>query len=64
VSVLIYLVAPLVLAVLIIAVRSYRRRRPTSIEANLREFRRGLDALDPANDPLRRTPDRKDRRDG
>ena len=63
-SVLIYLVAPLVLAVLVIGGRAYRRRRPSSIEANLRQFRRGLDALDPANDPLRRQADRRDRRDG
>ncbi len=30
-----------------------RGRRPDSIEDNLRNFQRGLDALDPANDPLR-----------
>ena len=30
-----------------------RRRRPASLEDNLRNFRRGLDALDPSRDPLR-----------
>jgi HAMP domain-containing protein len=37
----------------IIAYAMLRRRRPQSIEDNLRNFRRGLDALDPAKDPLR-----------
>lgn len=37
----------------VIAYAMLRRRRPHSIEDNLRNFRRGLDALDPAKDPLR-----------
>ena len=36
-----------------IAYAVLRGRRPDSIEDNLRNFQRGLDALDPANDPLR-----------
>jgi hypothetical protein len=34
----------------------FRRRKPTSLEDGLSNFRRGLDALDPANDPLKRNP--------
>lgn len=29
-------------------------RQSTSIEASMRQFKRGLDALDPSNDPLAR----------
>jgi hypothetical protein len=34
----------------------FRRRKPASLEDGLSNFRRGLDALDPANDPLKRNP--------
>jgi hypothetical protein len=34
----------------------FRRRRPASLEEGLSNFRKGLDALDPANDPLKRNP--------
>lgn len=37
----------------------YRRRKPTSLEKGLTNFRRGLDALDPANDPLKRNGSKK-----
>jgi hypothetical protein len=49
-----------------IFVKLARDRRSTSIEASMREFRRGLDALDPANDPLQRARDggRTGRRNG
>ncbi len=32
----------------------FRRRKPASLEEGLSNFRKGLDALDPANDPLKR----------
>lgn len=41
-------------AIAAVSVLVYRNRKPNSLEAGLRDFRRGLDALDPANDPLRR----------
>ncbi len=37
----------------------YRRRRPASLEKGLTNFRKGLDALDPANDPLKRDGSKK-----
>lgn len=40
---------------------SLRRRRPASMEEGLNRFRQGLDALDPANDPLKRPNGKKDR---
>jgi hypothetical protein len=57
VSVLVWLALPVLVGVTIlafVAYRSGRHRRPGSIEGEMRQFRRGLDALDPANDPLRR----------
>jgi hypothetical protein len=33
----------------------FRRRKPASLEEGLTNFRKGLDALDPANDPLKRS---------
>lgn len=53
-SVLVWLIVPVLLVVALVSLKVWRDRRPTSLEAGLREFRRGLDALDPANDPLRR----------
>ena len=38
-----------------------RRRKPASLEDGLTNFRRGLEALDPANDPLKRSNDKKNR---
>jgi hypothetical protein len=40
----------------ILAYLFFRRRKPVSLEDGLSNFRRGLDALDPANDPLKRNP--------
>ncbi len=56
-SVLVWLALPVLIGVTIaafVAYRSGRLRRPGSIEDEMRQFRRGLDALDPANDPMRR----------
>ncbi len=56
-SVLVWLVIPALIGSAAIAVLAYRGgklRRPGSIEDEMRQFRRGLDALDPANDPMRR----------
>ena len=39
----------------------FRRRKPASLEDGLSNFRRGLDALDPANDPLKRNPPKNPR---
>jgi hypothetical protein len=50
-------VIPLVIVVLIAAaagLRGAKIRRDGSVNEEMRKFRRGLDALDPANDPLRR----------
>lgn len=49
-----WVLALVTVTVLMLAFSVYRRRRPSSLEAGLRDFRRGLDALDPANDPMRR----------
>jgi hypothetical protein len=57
VSVLVWLALPVLVGITIagfVAYRSGRIRRPGSIEDEMRQFRRGLDALDPANDPMRR----------
>ncbi len=56
-SVLAWLAIPALIGVAAIAVLAYRGgklRRPGSMEDEMRQFRRGLDALDPANDPMRR----------
>jgi hypothetical protein len=53
-SVLLYLVAPIVLAGAVIGFNVWRNRRPTSLEASMKEFREGLDALDPKNSTARR----------
>jgi hypothetical protein len=53
----IWILVPVVVGVAILAFvtfRSGRDNRPGSMEDEMRQFRRGLDALDPANDPLRR----------
>ena len=56
-SVLAWLAIPALIGVAAIAALAYRggkQRRPGSMEDEMRQFRRGLDALDPANDPMRR----------
>ena len=61
-SVLVWLIVPALVVIALISVKVWRERRPRSIEAGLREFQRGLDALDPSNDPVRRrNPVRDDR---
>lgn len=61
-SVLVWLIVPALVVIALISVKVWRERRPRSIEAGLREFQRGLDALDPANDPLRRRAGVRDER--
>lgn len=56
-SVLVWLAIPALVGIAAISILAYRGgklRRPGSIEDDMRQFRRGLDALDPANDPMRR----------
>lgn len=56
-SALVWLALPVLVGVTVLAFVAYRSgktRRPGSMEAEMRQFRRGLDALDPANDPMRR----------
>ena len=51
---LLFLIGAVVVAALAIAALTYRQRRPKSMEAGMREFERGLRALDPNTDPRRR----------
>ena len=63
-SVLVWLLIPLLIGAAIAAYAAYRSgrlRRPGSIEDEMKQFRRGLDALDPANDPLRRRQEQRSR---
>lgn len=53
-GILLYLLVPAVVAAIVIGMRAYTDRRPKSIEDSIREFQRGLDALDPDNDSSRR----------
>ncbi len=39
---------------LMVGFRMYRDRNATSMEETMRQFQRGLEALDPSNDPLAR----------
>jgi FtsZ-interacting cell division protein ZipA len=39
---------------LMVGFRMYRDRNATSMEGTMRQFQRGLEALDPSNDPLAR----------
>ncbi len=52
--VLVWILVPLVVLIIVLSINAFRNRRPSSLEAGMRDFRRGLEALDPANDPLRR----------
>jgi hypothetical protein len=47
VIVLLYLLVPVLVAGAVIGFNVYRNRRPTSIEAGMKEFQQGLDALNP-----------------
>jgi hypothetical protein len=62
VKILLYLLAPVLIAGVVIGFSVWRNRRPQSMEAGMREFQRGLDALDPKNTPTavrRPTPSSK-----
>ncbi len=43
-----------ILGALMVGLRMYRDRNATSMEETMRQFQRGLEALDPSNDPLAR----------
>jgi hypothetical protein len=43
---------------LMVGFRMYRDRNATSMEGTMRQFQRGLEALDPSNDPLARPESR------
>jgi hypothetical protein len=63
-TVLLYLIVPVLLAGILIGFNVWRNRRPTSLEAGMREFQEGLNALDPQKSTARRrsvprSPDRK-----
>lgn len=56
-SVLVWLLVPVLIGVAAVAFAAFRNGRigrGGSMEDEMRQFRRGLDALDPANDPLRK----------
>ena len=58
---LVYLIVPLAVFAFVVSVWVWRQRRPTSMDASLREFRRGLDALKPDPDEPPRSSDDEDR---
>lgn len=43
-----------IVGALMVGFRMYRDRNATSMEGTMRQFQRGLEALDPSNDPLAR----------
>lgn len=49
-----YLLGAIVVSAVATMILVARHRKPQSMDAGMREFRRGLDALDPANDPHQR----------
>jgi hypothetical protein len=53
-NVLLFLLIPGVVAAVVIGINAWRQRRPRSIEAGMRQFREGLDALDPKRTPISR----------
>jgi hypothetical protein len=62
-TVLLYLIVPVLVAAIVIGLRVWRQRRPSSIEASLREFRDGLDALDPKKSGHGREPHEREARE-
>ncbi len=54
-TVLLYLLVPVIIAGIVIGISVFRNRRPTSLEAGMKEFQAGLDALNP--DTSRRNND-------
>ncbi len=62
-TVLLYLIVPALVAAIVIGIRVWRQRRPSSIEASLREFRNGLDALDPKKTGHGREPREREARE-
>ncbi len=44
----------MIVGALMVGFRMYRDRNATSMEGTMRQFQRGLEALDPSNDPLAR----------
>jgi hypothetical protein len=54
---LVYLIVPVAVFAFIVSVWVWRQRRPTSMDASLREFRRGLDALKPDPEASARSSD-------
>ena len=63
-SALVWLIVPALVIIAIVSLKVWRDRRPSSLEAGMKEFQRGLEALDPANDPLKRSRNGRDSRDG
>jgi hypothetical protein len=53
-TVLLYLIVPALVVAAVVGMRVYSDRRPKSIEGSIKEFQRGLDALDPDADATRR----------
>ena len=53
-TVVLIAISVVVLVAAVVGAVAVRSRRQQSIEASLRQFRDGLAALDPANDPLSR----------
>lgn len=53
-EILLVLLVPVVIVLAAVALRAWLARRPASIEAGIREFQRGLDALDPDQEQGRR----------
>ncbi len=62
-SALVWLIVPALVIVSVVSLKVWRDRRPSSLEAGMKEFQRGLEALDPANDPLKRARNARDARD-
>jgi FtsZ-interacting cell division protein ZipA len=51
-----------IVGALMVGFRMYRDRNATSMEGTMRQFQRGLEALDPSNDPLARPEPRSNLR--
>jgi hypothetical protein len=61
-NVLLFLLIPITVAAVVIGINVWRQRRPRSIEAGMRQFRAGLDALDPKRTPLSRKGEKNQKR--